>query len=814
MMMLLLLLAVRRRKKKKILKKSEYRDPSLPIKGYIPRMYSKIDLIRSKTTRRLSILEAKNEHRLLLLSDAKRKDLEIDTKIRKAEIAADRYWRRMLKDHGFYGTVFKKLKFPRGIRRFSKARLLNSYLSAGNKRYRFPRYFPLKVPFGLPDPIHSWLYPNKTLFDFYGEYASFFIWLRKSLKQDTPDFIYFFVVFFLITFFFLFLLPFLLSIFPIFLLKFPLFFLNFFYGFFEIIRVSFFLLINFLIPIISPFMVVQLVPEAILLFGIVTILLLRAYFYQIYDSSFVRKLLKVAFKGGLDSLDGKSFETRIFGSWLPSFREVYISNLAWLIFFFSVFFADVWMLFNSADYVYSAQYSSDSDDTMLSLSLVEESFIFTGGVNDVFFGNHFLYDSFTYYSRFLILTIALAFLVIFKNELELDPSIRKVEYIVLIMCGLLFSIIMPSASSLISLFLVAEGLVMVMYILSSGSSDRYPSGEGSLKYAILNSIASVMFVLGSIFIVCSDSIYFTNLLNNDKIIVGLVLISLTFLFKLGAFPFQNWMADLYESTSLGILAFFILIPKLSIILTLVNLSRLFFVKFSVFFFAFFLILGVLSFLVGSVLAASQTKISRLLAYSSISQTGSLLVLLSLVILNPSFPISLLFLFTIVYALVSVQTISMMSNLRRGTSAISLFSQLKDIGLIKFAPKSVQTLFSSFIFNLSGLPPLIGWVLKVVIVFSALLLLFADTDLFLVFDAYNFLIWLSILIFISSLISIYYSIRLYKISYEVQPIDSFFPMISRDTSILSVTSLFMFCFVNFVGIFIIGYVFSWVSYVIF
>jgi len=808
-MMMLFARIVRKIKFKKPEKKV-YRDHSKPIVGYIPRLYSKIDLIRSKRNRRLAWLEKLHEHRLIYMKEALRKEREAKVKLMKDRIVGRRGRRRVIKNIIFYGSLVRK--FPRELRRFSKSWLLNLYLSAGNKRYLETDYFPLKEPFKVLDPIHSWLYPHKSLFDFYSKHAQFFRWLQRSLKRDTPDFIYFAAVFFFVTFFFSFFIPFFLSIFPTLLLKFPMFFLNFFYGLFEIIRVSSFLLINFLLPIISSFMVVQLVPEVILLLGIITILLFRAYFYQIYDFSFVKKLLRVAFKDGLVSLDAKSFETRLIGNWVPSFREAYVSNLAWNIFFVSVFFADIWMLFNSADYVYASQYVSN--DSGLSLNLTEESFIITSGINDVFFGNHFLYDSYTYYSRFLILTVTLAFLIIFKNELELDPSIRKVEYIVLIMCGLLFSIIMPAASSLISLFLVAEGLVMVMYILSSGSSNRYPSGEGSLKYAILNSVASVMFILGSIFILCADDIYFVNLLNNDKIIVGLVLISLTFLFKIGAFPFHNWMADLYESTSLGILAFFLLIPKLSIILTLINLSRLFFVKFSVFFFVFFFVLGILSFVTGSVLAASQTKITRLLAYSSISQVGSLLVLLSLVILNPSFPISLLFLFTIVYVLVSIQTVFMMNNLRRGTSAISLLSQLKDISLIKFAPKPVQTIFSAFIFNLSGLPPLIGWVLKAVIAFGALLLLFADTDMFLVFDAYNFLIWLSVLIFISSLISIYYSIRLYKISYEVEPTDSFFPMISRNTSILSLTGLFLFCFVNFVGIFIIGYVFSWINYVIF
>lgn len=819
MLLLLLLLAKKRRKKKKIkikIRKKRsmtwYRRRGLmprPIKGYIPRIYSKLDLIRSKRTRRLARLQAKHENWLTLLSEKERKRLEYENERTESEHLSRLAFRRRVKNYAFYGL--KRRRFSREFPTFSKAKLLDSYLSAGNKEGLAPDYFPPKEPFWLPDPVHSRLYSHKGLFDFYAKHAAFFKWIRFSLRQDTPDFIYFAIVFFFIAFFFSFFLPFFLSIPSIFLFKVPLFFLGFFYALIEILRIAFFLLINALIPFLSSFMVVQLVPEAILLLGIITILLLRAYFYQIYDFSFIRKLLRVAFKDGLTSLDNKSFETRLIGNWVPSFREAYVSNLAWGIFFVSVFFADIWMLFNSADYVYASQHVGSTD---LSLDLVEENFVITGGVNDVFFGNHFLYDSYTYYSRFLVLTTALAFLVIFKNELELDPSIRKVEYIVLIMCGLLFSVIMPAASSLISLFLVAEGLVMVMYILSSGSSSRYPSGEGSLKYAILNSISSVMFILGSIFILCVDDIYFINLLNNDKIIIGLVLIALTFLFKIGSFPFHNWMADLYESTSLGILAFFLLIPKLSIILTLINLSRLFFVKFSIFFFVFFLIAGVLSFVIGAVLASSQTKISRLLAYSSISQAGSLLILLSLVILNPFFPISLLFLFTIVYTLLSIQTISMLSNLRRGTSAISLLSQLKDIGLIKFVPKSVQTLFSAFVFNLSGLPPLLGWVLKAVLPVGAFLLLFADTDIFLVFNPYNFLIWLSILIFISSIVSVYYSIRIYKISYEAEPIDSFFPMISRDTSILSLTSLFMFCFVNFIGVFIVGYIFAWINYVIF
>jgi len=219
-------------------------------------------------------------------------------------------------------------------------------------------------------------------------------------------------------------------------------------------------------------------------------------------------------------------------------------------------------------------------------------------------------------------------------------------------------------------------------------------------------------------------------------------------------------------------------------------------------------------LVGSVLASSQTKLNRLLAYSSISQVGSLLMLFSLVILNPNIPSSLLILFAIIYTAVSIQTISLMSNLRGGTFSSPLLSRLKDYNFIKLMPQFVQTLFSAFVFNLSGLPPFIGWLLKAILAFGALLLLFSDVNLLLNFDLFSPIIWISVLIFFSSMISLYYSIRLYKISYEIRPSETFFPIISNNTNILSLTNLFIFCLINFMGFFLLGYAFSWINYVIF
>jgi NADH-quinone oxidoreductase subunit N len=192
------------------------------------------------------------------------------------------------------------------------------------------------------------------------------------------------------------------------------------------------------------------------------------------------------------------------------------------------------------------------------------------GINDLFFANSFYHDSFSQSARLFILFISLIFMIFYRFEFQNDSRLRRIEFLFLFLVGCSLSMLMVSASSLLSLFLSVEGLVMVMYVLTAGSSVssgfpivkilRFRAVEGALKYAITNAIATGFFLLGSIlvFFFTGGDIYFisifktlgtlgsslpldstTNFFVYYGLLLGVILIALTFLFKLGAVPFHN-----------------------------------------------------------------------------------------------------------------------------------------------------------------------------------------------------------------------------------------------------------------------------------
>lgn len=726
------------------------------------------------------------------------------------------------------------------------------------------------------DPIMIRLRDHPMLYRHYYKNRYFYRDVRHTLVDNFPDFVFFLSFSFLTWFFFLFFLPFSGYCFGYFtshvsigVVCFFMYLYDFFYSTARIIS-SFVL---FLIKLIKydNGMFFQLIPEIILLLGIVFMLLIQSWANQHYNAGFFRNLLVRGFgKERVDSLESQSFLNRSFGSRLGEIKQLRLISFSWGIAFLSVLLSLIWLLYSSVDTVHS-----------ISLNLLSTSKQFSFiGVNDILFGNHFYFDNFVFYSRFFILVVSLIFLLIFKNEIDLDSKLQKIEFLVLVLLGIFFSILMVAASSLLSLFLIIEGLVMVMYILSAGGSlssiypvskiIRFRSTEGSLKYVIVNAVAGSFFLIGSILIILftNGELYFLNLnsflsLHDTSnflsvyaqvgILVGFIFIALTFLFKVGSVPFHAWMADLYESSTLGVLTFFVLIPKMAILFTLVNLYRFLFVHFPVIFFFFFLIAGLVSLIVGAILASKQVKISRLIAYSSVSQVGSLLILLSLVGLNPNIPYVLVMLFVISYSLVMSHFMSILSSVKRSPLLLSI-SLIKELPFIKTLPVVAQTIFVTFIFNLSGMPPFLGWLLKSLVLFVSIslafdsFLSFNDSSLFLssspiysnlelcifsyFFDSgisghnhnflsnllFLFLLLFSVVVFIILIVSIHYSVQLYKVTFSEfnnLPFDNSTSTGSNyNVSLLLGSLIFVIAIINVLSFFCILGIFSWLQFACF
>ena len=508
------------------------------------------------------------------------------------------------------------------------------------------------------------------------------------------------------------------------------------------------MLFNFFLNFFSDYLNFFLLPEFLLVFASMFSLLAFVYTKVAFNNDrFFSELGAVFGKESVERISIGSYEYTVLLRFHNAKKRLTALLYSWWVSFFLLVFSFFWLLISIYE-LYSVK-----------LFHSVSSFFFKLGSNDVFFADSFYHDGFTQSARLFILLISIIFMVLYKFEIQNDSRLRRIEFLFLFLIGCSLSLFMVSSASLLSLFLSVEGLVMVMYVLTAGSSVlsgfpivkilRFRAVEGALKYAITNAIATGSFLFGAtlIFFFTGGELYFgsiykilTNLsldFNNFQsafiyggLLIGCSLIAVTFFFKLGLAPFHNWMADLYEASAPGVFAFFLIVPKAAILFTFLNLSRFFFSPFCEFFSILFLFFGLLSVVVGSVHALYQIKIERLLAYSSVAHAGGFLLLLSAVFFSNDRPFNLIVFFLIAYILVNTLFLAVFLSLRYSSSFFS-HSYIKSFRVFSNLTISAQKTLTTVFFNLAGLPPFLGWFLKALILIVWVKVCFYSTSNFFV-----------------------------------------------------------------------------------
>lgn len=491
------------------------------------------------------------------------------------------------------------------------------------------------------------------------------------------------------------------------------------------------MLFNFFISWFSDCLDFFLLPEFLLVFASMFSLLAFVYTKMVFTTDrFFNELAASFGRDAVERISVGSYEYTVLVRFHNAKKRLTALFYSWWVSFFFLVFSFFWLLVSIYE-LYSVR-----------LFRLPSSFFIKSGCNDVFFADSFYHDGFTQSARLFVLLISIIFMILYKFEIQNDSRLRRIEFLFLFLIGCALSLFMISSASLLSLFLSVEGLVMVMYVLTAGSSVlsgfpivkilRFRSVEGALKYAITNAIATGSFLFGAIliFFFTGGEIYFGSIYKvlsnlsldlNDissifvysGLLVGCLFIAITFFFKLGLAPFHNWMADLYEASAPGVFAFFLIVPKAAILFTFLNLSRFLFSPFCEFFSILFLFFGLISVVIGSVHALYQIKIERLLAYSSVAHAGGFLLLLSAVFFSSDRPFSLVVFFLIAYILVNTLFLAVFLSLRYSSSFFS-HSYIKSFRIFSNLTIPAQKTLTTVFFNLAGLPPFLGWFLKALI----------------------------------------------------------------------------------------------------
>jgi NADH-quinone oxidoreductase subunit N len=388
------------------------------------------------------------------------------------------------------------------------------------------------------------------------------------------------------------------------------------------------------------------------------------------------------------------------------------------------------------------------------------------------YNNTFIFDALTTYSKGLILFFSIVCMAIFEDSL-LRQKINNFEYFILLLCAVLGLMLLVSSFDLISLYLAIELQSLCLYVLAAAKKDSTFSTESGLKYFILGSFSSGLLLFGiSIIYGTVGTTNFENLSllfagSNDvlinlesSIIIGLVFISAAFFFKIAAAPLHMWSPDVYEGAPVSSTIFFAVIPKIAMFSVFLRLFQNVFSNFHDFFLLATLLFAMFSVTIGSFVEFKQKKIKRLLAYSSISHVGYMLLAFSA---NSIEGTQALFFYLIIYMITSVVlwslllSVNTLKNTDRSKTLVDLSYLSTTNPLLAF------TGLIAF-FSLAGVPPLAGFYAKMTIFLTTIS---------------SSLIFASVFAILTSVISSYYYIRIIKnLYFEKRENTTFFVPVSR------------------------------------
>jgi NADH-quinone oxidoreductase subunit N len=274
--------------------------------------------------------------------------------------------------------------------------------------------------------------------------------------------------------------------------------------------------------------------------------------------------------------------------------------------------------------------------TLVVISAAIIAVIFRFDENPHAIGDIFIIDRFGLYYQALLLSAT--FIISIFSYISLErffPGKRKDEYYLLLMLATLGSCMMVISTHFISFFVSIETLTISLYALISYYRDGAKSIEAGLKYLILAAMSSSFLLFGMALIYAvSGTMSFSGLEvitltmgtgATIMLVAGIALMIVGVGFELAVVPFHMWAPDVYEGASSPVSAFIATVSKggvVALLLRLFMMADLF--RYQKVMLAF-VIIAVLSMLIGNLLALMQKNVKRILAYSSIAHLGYLLV---------------------------------------------------------------------------------------------------------------------------------------------------------------------------------------------
>ena len=319
---------------------------------------------------------------------------------------------------------------------------------------------------------------------------------------------------------------------------------------------------------------------------------------------------------------------------------------------------------------------------------------------------------------FALLAIALTLLAVLMGHVFYkEEDEHTADYYGLILFSLTGALCLIGFSNMFMFFLGLEILSIPIYVLVGIQKGNSLASEASVKYFFTGSFATAIMLFGIALIYGSTGSFELNeirmaidmgMSHSPMLNIGVLMMMAAFLFKVGAVPFHFWGPDVYQGASNAVMAYMASVVKLAALFAFVHLFNFAFSGLTPFVSGLVLFAIVVSLFLGYLSALKQTSFRRMMAYSSIANTGFALF----AVLNPQFGEASLWIFMIGYASSTIAMITINMMIENETDEISNW---KGIGYSN--PLIGITLVVSLL-SMSGIPPFTGFFGKYLLLSSA------------------------------------------------------------------------------------------------
>lgn len=378
------------------------------------------------------------------------------------------------------------------------------------------------------------------------------------------------------------------------------------------------------------------------------------------------------------------------------------------------------------------------------------------------FNDLFVQDAMADALKLFIVIISFGVFV-YSREYLLARKIFKGEFYVLGLFSIVGMMLLISGNNLLMLYLGLELMSLCLYALVAFNREDGNASEAAMKYFVLGAIASGMLLYGmSILYGLSGSLQLSEIAaavlqaseadsaQNIGMLFALAFIVVALAFKLGAVPFHMWVPDVYHGSPTAVTALIGTAPKLAGFAMIMRLLVESLGALQADWQQMIIVLAILSLAVGNIVAIAQSNIKRMLAYSTISHVG--FILLGILAGTAEGYSSAMF-YTISYAIMSLGGFGIiMLMARQGFEA----DNITDLTGLNQRSPWFAFIMMVLMLSMAGVPPTVGFWAKLAVLSAVV-----DVDL----------IWMAVIAVFFSIIGIFYYLRVIKVMYFDDAVDT-------------------------------------------